>query len=102
MAPNAESRSAAHCPAEYSSRLHTLSRRSRRTTTPNGLCAPIHNRMPVILDRAAYPIWLGEDETLAGELEALLRPLPVERMRAYPIGQRVGNGKSDDASRVSG
>jgi len=30
------------------------------TTTPNDLCAPIHNRMPVILDQGDHARWLGE------------------------------------------
>ncbi|MGH7062095.1 MAG: SOS response-associated peptidase, partial [Stellaceae bacterium] len=30
------------------------------TTTPNPLLAPLHNRMPVILDPEAWPLWLGE------------------------------------------
>jgi putative SOS response-associated peptidase YedK len=70
------------------------------TTTANELCAPIHNRMPAILDRAAYPAWLGEDEALAGELEELLRPFAADRMRAYSIGPRVGNVKNDDAGLI--
>jgi putative SOS response-associated peptidase YedK len=32
------------------------------TGPPNGLLAPIHNRMPVILPRDAWRRWLGEDE----------------------------------------
>ncbi len=31
------------------------------TTTPNELCAEIHDRMPVILPPKAWPLWLGED-----------------------------------------
>jgi putative SOS response-associated peptidase YedK len=30
------------------------------TTVPNELCAPIHVRMPVILPRDKWAIWLGE------------------------------------------
>ena len=30
------------------------------TTTPNELCARLHNRMPVILKPEAWPVWLGE------------------------------------------
>jgi putative SOS response-associated peptidase YedK len=30
------------------------------TTTPNELCAEIHNRMPVILKPEAWPVWLAE------------------------------------------
>ena len=31
------------------------------TTTPNELCAELHNRMPVILSSEAWPDWLGEE-----------------------------------------
>src|SRR5712664_3176632 len=31
------------------------------TTTPNELCAEIHNRMPVVLKPTAWPAWLGEE-----------------------------------------
>jgi putative SOS response-associated peptidase YedK len=44
------------------------------TTTPNELCAEIHNRMPVILPPATWPLWLGEDAAEAEELTGVLRP----------------------------
>src|ERR1700736_5047900 len=31
------------------------------TTTPNELCAELHNRMPVVLKPDAWPLWLGEE-----------------------------------------
>ena len=30
------------------------------TTTPNELCADLHDRMPVILARDNWPVWLGK------------------------------------------
>jgi putative SOS response-associated peptidase YedK len=66
------------------------------TGKPNPLCAPIHDRMPVILPPAAWPLWLGETETSPAALLALLSPYPPERMRAYPIGPRVGNVRNDE------
>ncbi len=43
------------------------------TTTPNELMAPIHNRMPVILDRADYDRWL--DRSVPGcDVADLLKP----------------------------
>jgi putative SOS response-associated peptidase YedK len=32
------------------------------TTTPNALCASLHNRMPVILPPDTWASWLGETE----------------------------------------
>jgi putative SOS response-associated peptidase YedK len=31
------------------------------TTTPNELCARLHNRMPMVLKPEAWPVWLGEE-----------------------------------------
>jgi putative SOS response-associated peptidase YedK len=66
------------------------------TGRPNALCAPIHDRMPVILPRVAWPLWLGEDDASPAALLDLLAPYAAELMRVYPIGPRVGNVKNDD------
>lgn len=66
------------------------------TGTPNAMCAPIHDRMPVILPPSAWPLWLGEVEADRRELLALLRPYPDDLMRTFPVGVRVGNVKNDD------
>ena len=66
------------------------------TGLPNPLCRPIHERMPVILPKAAWPLWLGEAEASPAQLQALLSPYPAELMRVYPIGPAVGNVKNDE------
>ncbi len=66
------------------------------TGQPNALCEPIHNRMPVILPKSTWPLWLGEQEARPAELLALLQPYPAELMRAYPIGPAVGNVNNDE------
>jgi putative SOS response-associated peptidase YedK len=66
------------------------------TGKPNALCEPIHDRMPIILPPAAWPMWLGETEAGPAALRALLQPYPAELMRAYEIGPRVGNVRNDD------
>jgi putative SOS response-associated peptidase YedK len=55
------------------------------TGKPNALCAPTHNRMPVILDAADWQTWLGEVAASSDELQALLQPYPAERMKAHMI-----------------
>jgi putative SOS response-associated peptidase YedK len=62
------------------------------TGPPNEVVAPIHNRMPVILPRSAWSLWLGEEEADADELLRLLRPLPSELMR--PIPSACGSASS--------
>jgi putative SOS response-associated peptidase YedK len=66
------------------------------TGLPNPLCRPIHDRMPVILPKPAWPLWLGEAETSPEELLGLLLPYPEALMRAYPIGKAVGNVRNDE------
>jgi putative SOS response-associated peptidase YedK len=51
------------------------------TTTPNELCAEIHNRMPVILKPEAWPVWLAE-QPRRGDAEIAARPLPFRRQPA--------------------
>jgi len=65
------------------------------TGLPNPLCRPIHERMPVILPKAVWSLWLGEAEASLDELHALLVPYPAELMRVYPIGPAVGNVRND-------
>ena len=69
------------------------------TTTPNELCAPIHNRMPVILPPQTWATWLGEEEVEPDQLKSLLVPDTGEMM-AWPVSQRVGNVKNNDASLI--
>jgi putative SOS response-associated peptidase YedK len=52
------------------------------TTTPNELCAELHNRMPVVLAPEAWPVWLREDPADVPELKALLAPYPSDEMIA--------------------
>jgi putative SOS response-associated peptidase YedK len=70
------------------------------TTTPNELCAPIHNRMPVILAPTHWRAWLGEEPATAEELLASLRPYAAELMRASPVDVRVGNIRNTDAALI--
>jgi putative SOS response-associated peptidase YedK len=70
------------------------------TTTANPLLAPLHERMPVILDPDAWPRWLGEVAADSEQLKALLRPYAAERMAIWPVDKRVGNVKHKDAGLV--
>ena len=65
------------------------------TTQPNGLLEKIHNRMPVILPKEAYPLWLAQEEKEPTELNALLRPFPAEEMIAYSVSRMVNSPAND-------
>jgi putative SOS response-associated peptidase YedK len=64
------------------------------TTDANQVVAPLHNRMPVIIERKDYARWLGGGE--AAPLE-LLRPFPADRMTAWKVDKSVGNVRNDAA-----
>jgi putative SOS response-associated peptidase YedK len=65
------------------------------TTEANELLAPIHDRMPVILEPKDYKRWMepaDPDRLPVG----LMRPFPAEQMTAWPVSQRVGNVRNND------
>ena len=68
------------------------------TTKANHLMASVHDRMPVILPREAFPLWLDSDEVDAGTATALLRPAPDSALELIPIGTGVNRVANDDAS----
>ncbi|MBV8774259.1 MAG: SOS response-associated peptidase [Deltaproteobacteria bacterium] len=70
------------------------------TTTPNELCAEVHNRMPVILPSEAWRSWLGEEPAEDPILKGLLRPYPAERITMWPVDKRIGNVKNNDPSLI--
>lgn len=68
------------------------------TTEPNTLCAPIHNRMPVILGREQWAGWLGTPED---RMALLARgSFPAERMECWPVGKAVGNVINEGAALI--
>lgn len=64
------------------------------TTPANAVVAPIHGRMPVMIERAAYPAWLDPDATEA-DLQRLLVPFPADAMEAFPVSPRVNSPDVD-------
>jgi putative SOS response-associated peptidase YedK len=69
-------------------------------TTPNELCAELHDRMPVVLKPDGWPVWLGEQPADPRQLKALLAPYPSEEMTCWPVSPRVGNVKNNDPSLI--
>lgn len=67
------------------------------TTEANETLAPIHHRMPVILDEKDWPRWLDPAAT-EKELLSLLRPAPDDLLEAIPVSTRINRVANDDAS----
>jgi len=57
--------------------------------------APIHDRMPVILDPAAEARWLDPELTDPAVLQPLLVPCPPERLRVWPVSPAVNSTQND-------
>jgi putative SOS response-associated peptidase YedK len=78
---------------ETAERLYTC---TILTGEPNELIAPIHDRMPIVLDAADWDAWLAEG-TSPLDLRPLLRPLPAEELAIYPVSRAVNNVRNDGA-----
>jgi putative SOS response-associated peptidase YedK len=59
------------------------------TTEANALLATVQDPMPVIIEKADWPLWLGEVD---GDPALLLRP---EVLRLWPVDKKVGNVRND-------
>ena len=64
---------------------------SIRTTVPNAVTATIHDRMPVILDRESYDLWLDPSITDVQTVSKMLKPYDVQLMRCYPVSRRINH-----------
>jgi putative SOS response-associated peptidase YedK len=67
------------------------------TTRSNEVMAELHERMPVILDEADWPKWLGEVPATDEELLAMLRSSPDQVLKVWPVDKQVGNVRNKGA-----
>ncbi len=67
------------------------------TTTPNAVTSAVHDRMPVILDRADYDLWLHPGMRNMDALSEMLKPYDARVMRSYLVSNRINNVANDDA-----
>lgn len=69
------------------------------TTEANATLAPIHARMPVILDEKDWDRWL-DPATPPEELRALMKPAPDDLLEAIPVGDTVNRVANDHAGLI--
>jgi putative SOS response-associated peptidase YedK len=67
------------------------------TTEPNSLMRRFHDRMPAILDRAAYSTWLDRAVEEPADVLPLLRPCPDDWLEPRAVSSWVNDPKHDDA-----
>ena len=65
------------------------------TTGANKLMEPIHDRMPVIVPKPAYDLWLDPTIKDPERLQPLLAPYPSDEMVAYTVSTLVNSPKND-------
>jgi putative SOS response-associated peptidase YedK len=66
------------------------------TTAANELMVPIHQRMPVILDRSDEALWLDPSVTNPAAVLPCLRAYPAEAMEAWPVSTLVNDVRRDE------
>ena len=66
------------------------------TTRANEAIARLHDRMPVILPREAWAVWLDPGEADPARLHALLAASDPGALEVHPVGPRVNDPRHDD------
>lgn len=67
------------------------------TTVSNAVTSAVHDRMPVILGRDQYDVWLDPGTTDVGAID-LLKSYNAWLMRRYPVCSRINHVAYDDES----
>jgi putative SOS response-associated peptidase YedK len=66
------------------------------TTRANATLAPLHDRMPVIVPREAFDLWLDGTHVDAKTAETLIAPAPDDMLEAYPVSTAVNRTANDN------
>lgn len=69
------------------------------TTEPNAVTRPVHDRMPVILERREYRSWLDQDLPI-GDILKLLDPYPEDAMTTYRVSKAVNSSRNEQPSLI--
>ncbi len=64
------------------------------TCAPNAVVAPVHDRMPAILDPDDFDRWLDPGVS-AEDAASLLRPAPDDLLAAFPVSSRVNDARRE-------
>lgn len=68
------------------------------TTEANAALQPIHHRMPVLLDRQDWNVWLGTEPASEETLMRLLQPFDAERMQVWGVSHACNKVVNDNPS----
>jgi putative SOS response-associated peptidase YedK len=70
------------------------------TTSANGTMSAIHDRMPVILPKAMWHLWLDPSNQNIDMLSKLLVPAPDTLLTMHEVSPDVNNVRNKDASLI--
>jgi putative SOS response-associated peptidase YedK len=65
------------------------------TAAANRTLAPIHERMPVIVDKGAFDLWLDTKRVDAKTAAAIIAPAPEHLLEAYEVSPAVNRVAND-------
>ena len=65
------------------------------TTAAEDALGHLHDRMPMLVERASYDAWLDPARTEPDDLRDLLVPAAPGRLEAYPVAKDVNNVKNN-------
>ena len=71
------------------------------TTSANILIAPLHDRMPVILQSEAFLKWLDHDTCDPDKLKSLYLPYPAELMDMRTVSPLANSPRNDSAELIA-
>jgi len=67
------------------------------TTAANSLIKKVHDRMPVILHRAEFNIWLNREIDDINRLTELFHPYPSDQLEEYVVTKAVSSPSNDSS-----
>ncbi len=71
------------------------------TTAANALMAPVHDRMPVLVERTAWAHWLARDVQEPAAIGPLLAPPPPDALQAWPVSRAVNRSSAEGEALVA-
>ena len=71
------------------------------TTTANSLMAPLHDRMPVLLHRTEFDLWLDRSMNNPEKLQRLYQSYPAELLQEREVSSMVNNPTHDTPENIT-
>ncbi len=65
------------------------------TVGANELIMPIHDRMPVIIEKNSADLWLSTESSIERDVAPLMKPFPPERMAFHHVSRAVNSPKNN-------